>query len=103
MRKRVATGSETVPLAELDRPLSIAPFFYYFQHGDLLLYGDAVAHINIARRVFDSRTPGLLQLGTVWLPLPHLLMTPFLLSDLAWQSGIGGSIPSMIAYALGTA
>ena len=83
--------------------MSFISFAYYFQHGDLLLYGDAVAHINIARRVFDSRTPGLLQLGTVWLPLPHLLMLPFLISDAAWQSGIGGSIPSMIAYALGTA
>jgi hypothetical protein len=51
--------------------ISIASFFYYLQKSDLLLYGDAVAHINIARRVFDSRTPGLLQLGTVWLPLPH--------------------------------
>jgi hypothetical protein len=27
----------------------------------------------------------------------------FLLSDTAWQSGIGGSIPSMVAYVLGTA
>ncbi len=61
-----------------------------------------MAHINIARRVFDSRTPGLLQLGTVWLPLPHLLMIPFLLSDAAWQTGVGGSIPSMVAYVLGT-
>ena len=49
-------------------------FLYYFQHNDLLLYGDAVAHINIARRVFDSQTPGLLQLGTVWLPLPLSLI-----------------------------
>ncbi len=32
--------------------------------------------------MFDSRTPGLLQLGTVWLPLPHLLMIPFLLFEL---------------------
>ena len=68
----------------------------------MLLYGDAVAHINIARRVFDSRTPGLLQLGTVWLPLPHLLMIPFLLSTSLWQTGIGGSIPSMAAYVFGT-
>jgi 4-amino-4-deoxy-L-arabinose transferase-like glycosyltransferase len=30
-------------------------------------------------------------------------MIPFLLFDSAWQSGIGGSIPSMVAYALGTA
>src|SRR5262249_36831951 len=64
------------------------------------LYGDAVAHINIARRVFDSRTAGLLQLGTVWLPLPHLLMIPFLFSTEMWKMGSGGSLPSMIAYVL---
>ena len=51
--------------------------------------------------MFDSQTPGLLQLGTVWLPLPHLLMIPFILSNAMWQSGTGGSIPSMIAYVLG--
>jgi hypothetical protein len=94
---------ETALIAQLAACVSFISFAYYFQHSDLLLYGDAVAHINIARRVFDSRTPGLLQLGTVWLPLPHLLMVPFLISDAAWQSGIGGSIPSMIAYALGAA
>ncbi|HLX86345.1 MAG TPA: hypothetical protein VKR59_20775 [Terriglobales bacterium] len=78
--------------------VSLFSFLYYFQHGDLLLYGDAVAHINIARRVFDSLTPGLLQLGTVWLPLPHVLMMPFIFPDALWQNGVGGSIPSMIAY-----
>ena len=67
----------------------------------MLLYGDAVAHINIARRVFDSRTPGLLQLGTVWLPLPHLLILPFIVSKQMWQSGSGGSIPSMAAFVFG--
>src|SRR3984957_9083268 len=94
---------ETALVAQLAACVSFISFAYYFQHGDLLLYGDAVAHINIARRVFDSLTPGLLQLGTVWLPLPHLLMIPFLLSDSAWQSGIGGSIPSIVAYAFGAA
>ncbi|MGA8488999.1 MAG: hypothetical protein WB711_01170 [Terriglobales bacterium] len=94
---------ETALVAQFAACVSFISFAYYFQHGGLLLYGDAVAHINIARRVFDSRTPGLLQLGTVWLPLLHLLMIPFLLSDTAWQSGIGGSIPSMVAYVLGTA
>jgi hypothetical protein len=67
----------------------------------VLLYGDAVAHLNIARRVFDSKTPGLLQLGTVWLPLPHLVMIPFLLAREMWQRGVGGSIPSLIAYVFG--
>ena len=81
--------------------VSLFSFLYYFQRSDLLLYGDAVAHINIARRVFDSLTPGLLQLGTVWLPLPHLLTIPFLWLDTLWQNGAGGSIPSMIAYVFG--
>jgi len=88
-------------VAAITSAVSLLSFLYYFQHGEVLLYGDAVAHINIARRVFDSQTPGLLQLGTVWLPLPHLLMIPFLFSRSLWQSGLGASIPSMIAYVLG--
>ncbi len=91
---------ETILVAWLAACVSLVSFLFYLRHGYVLLYGDAVAHINIARRVFDSRTPGLLQLGTVWLPLPHLVMIPFLLSTAMWQSGVGGSIPSMLAYVL---
>ena len=79
--------------------VSVISFLFYFRQGDVMLYGDAVAHINIARRVFDSKTPGLLQLGTVWLPLPHLLMIPVVISTEMWRRGVGGSIPSLIAYA----
>ena len=93
--------SEVRLLAWLATCVSVLAFLFYYRNGEVLLYGDAVAHINIARRVFDSKTPGLLQLGTVWLPLPHLLMIPFLLSDLMWQRGVGGSIPSMAAYVFG--
>src|ERR1700680_2428094 len=93
---------ETGFVAKVAAGGSFLSCLFYLRHGDLMLYGDAVAHLNIARRVFDSRTPGLLQLGTVWLPLPHLLMVPFLWSDWMWQTGIGASIPSMIAYVLGT-
>jgi hypothetical protein len=93
--------SEVRLLAWLATCVSVFSFLFYFQRGDVLLYGDAVAHINIARRVFDSQTPGLLQLGTVWLPLPHLLMIPFLLSEEMWRRGVGGSIPSMVAYVFG--
>src|SRR6266404_9271266 len=101
MKKSATTDPDIFLVAQLAATISIASFFYYLRQGDLLLYGDAVAHINIARRVFDSRTPGLLQLGTVWLPLPHLLMLPFVLSRWLWQTGIGGSIPSMAAYVFG--
>src|SRR5215471_9006612 len=88
-------------MAWLATCVSVLSFLFYFRRGEVLLYGDAVAHINIARRVFDSRTPGLLQLGTVWLPLPHLLMIPFLISDQMWRTGVGGSISSMTAYVFG--
>jgi hypothetical protein len=93
---------EIALLAWLTTCVSILSFLFYLRRSEILLYGDAVAHINIARRVFDSQTPGLLQLGTVWLPLPHLLMIPFLLSNWMWRTGIGGSIPSLVAYVLGT-
>src|SRR5256885_12516605 len=98
MKKPNTSGSEIFMVGQIAAMVSIAAFFYYWPHDDLLLYGDAVAHINIARRVIDSRTPGLLQLGTVWLPLPHLLMVPFLISKWMWRTGIGGSNPSMAAY-----
>jgi hypothetical protein len=86
----------------LSAATSAAALAFYYSQGAILLYGDAVAHINIARRVFDSRTPGLFQLGTVWLPLPHLLDVPFILNDWSWRTGVGASIPSMLAYVVGT-
>src|SRR3954471_14913999 len=93
--------SDTFVLAVFASLVSIASFLYFYSHDKILLYGDAVAHINIARRVFDSQFPGLSQLGTVWLPLPHLLMLPFVVSDRLWGSGIGGSLVSMAAYIAG--
>src|SRR5262245_15829289 len=99
MKKSQATQDNDLFLvAQLATAVSIGSFFYYLRHGDLLVYGDAVAHINIARRVFDSQTPGPLQFGTVWLPIPHLLMLPFIVPRWMWQTGIGGAIPSMLAY-----
>jgi hypothetical protein len=97
----VVPDRSLVRVAGIAALASLFSFFYYLQRSDLLLYGDAVAHINIARRVLDSQTPGLLQLGTVWLPLPHLLMIPFIFSNAMWRNGAGGSIPSMLAYVLG--
>ncbi|MGA7593087.1 MAG: hypothetical protein WBW02_21435, partial [Candidatus Sulfotelmatobacter sp.] len=75
---------EIVRLLWLAIFISVFSFLFYFRNGAVLLYGDAVAHINIARRVFDSRTPGPLQLGTVWLPLPHLLILPCIVSKQMW-------------------
>jgi hypothetical protein len=82
--------------------VSVGALLFYHHRDGILLYGDAVAHLNIARRVFDSRTPGLFQLGTVWLPLPHVVDIPFIINHRLWQSGLGASIPSTLAYVAGT-
>jgi hypothetical protein len=84
--------------------ISIAALLWYYAHQQILLYGDAVAHINIARRVLDNRSwlSSFFQLGTVWLPLPHILMLPFVWNKALWTSGIAGSIPTMVAYIMGS-
>ncbi len=79
---------------------SVAACWYYFQQHELLLYKDALSHMRISRGVFDSLTPGLAQLGSVWLPLPHLLMWPFIWSDSLWHSGLAGSFVSMPGYVI---
>jgi Dolichyl-phosphate-mannose-protein mannosyltransferase len=78
--------------------VSVCATIYSFLHHDILLYADAYSHMRIARSVIDSLTPGFGQLGGVWLPLPHLLMIPFIWSDYLWETGLAGSIPSMICY-----
>jgi hypothetical protein len=68
--------------------------------GWTLYYGDAEAHLNIARRILDSRTPGYDQIGTSWLPLPHLLMMALVGDDRLWRSGLAGAIPSSVCFVL---
>ena len=55
---------------------SAAAVWFFYAHGWLLYYGDAEAHLDIARRVLDSLTPGYEQIGTVWLPLPETVKAP---------------------------
>ncbi len=77
---------------------SMGAVIWSWRHGAMLNYGDAVAHLHIARRVFDCHQPRLTQLGSVWLPLPHLLLIPFVQVYRWWASGIAGVIPSALAY-----
>ncbi len=80
--------------------LSAAAVLWCFRSGYLYYYGDAEAHLNIARRMVDSRTPGYEQIGSVWLPLPHLLIVPLVRHDALWQNGLAGAIPSAAAFVL---
>ena len=77
---------------------SMAAIVWSWRHDAMLNYGDAVAHLHIARRVFDSRTPRFSQLGSVWLPLPHILLIPFVQNYQWWATGLAGVIPSALAY-----
>ncbi|MES2306619.1 MAG: phospholipid carrier-dependent glycosyltransferase [Gemmatimonadota bacterium] len=61
-------------------------------------FWDSQAHLDIARRIVDSTTPGIQMLGTVWLPIPHLLLLPFTLIDSWWQSGMAGGVVGLLAY-----
>lgn len=77
--------------------IAIAVYWSYV-NGKILAYGDAEAHLNLSKRVVDSLTPGMSQLGGVWLPLPHILMIPFVWNDTLWQTGLAGSIVSAVAF-----
>jgi hypothetical protein len=81
--------------------LSAAAVAFFYSRGNLCYFGDAEAHLNIARRIVDSRTPGYDQVGTVWLPLPHWAMIPLARIDRLWISGLAGAIPSAIAFVIG--
>ena len=98
-----ANRQEIMPIALASVILAFLALLVSASRGWMLLYGDAVAHLGIARRIFDARYPGLAQLGGVWLPLPHLLMLPFVQRMDWWQNGMAGAWPSLAAYVLGNA
>ncbi len=100
---RAATRQETLPIAMIAVLLAFVALLLCYSRGYMLLYGDAVAHLGNARRILDSRNPGLSQLGGVWLPLPHLLMLPFVQKMAWWQDGLAGTWPSLLCYVAGVA
>ena len=82
--------------------LSLSSFVYFFANGMTNVYGDGVAHVNIARKVVDSPDDSLwqryIQIGSPWLPLQTLSMLPFVANDWMWRTGFAGSIVSMVSF-----
>jgi hypothetical protein len=78
--------------------VSIFYFIQYLNNGLGLNYNDARSHLNIGRRVVEGLKPGLAQLGSVWLPLNHVLMIPLIWNDWAWHSGFAGALWNMISF-----
>lgn len=78
--------------------ISVFAFLYFYLNGLGLAYNDARSHLDIGRRVVDGLKPGLAQLGSVWLPLPHFLMTLTIWNNFMWHSGLSLALFSMVSY-----
>ncbi len=73
-------------------------FFYYVLTSHFIGFGDGWSRLNIARRIVDNLTPGIAQLGGVWLPFPQLLIVPFAAIDALYFRGIAGAFVNSPAY-----
>ncbi len=65
-------------------------------HNLMFLYADARSHLTISRRLLDGSNHGIVQLGTVWLPLQHLLLAPLTMVGSLWHTG-WAAVPINIA------
>lgn len=78
--------------------LSLGSWLFYYLNGLILSYNDARSHLDVARRVVDSLTPGAAQIGSVWLPLQHILELTTIWNNFMFRTGLSGSIISMFAF-----
>jgi hypothetical protein len=63
-----------------------------------LSHYDAKAHLVVARRIADSLTPGWMQIGAVWLPLPHLVQLLPTQIDWCYRTGAFAVGCSVLAF-----
>ncbi len=102
--KKSSPIREILAVLAIASALSIGAFLYFFNQGMTNVYGDGVAHANIARKVVDSPDDSLwqryIQIGTPWLPLQTVLMLPLVANDWMWRTGAAGSIVSMLFYVI---
>jgi hypothetical protein len=88
-------------LAFFSAIIGILAILWTYFNGLILAYNDAGLHLDIARRIYDSRDPGILnQIGIVWLPVPHLILIPFVYFDTLWITGLAGSIVGWVCFIL---
>jgi hypothetical protein len=73
--------------------------WWYARAGLTLSHYDAKAHLVVARRIVDSLTPGWIQIGAVWLPLPHLISAIPVQWDFFYRTGAFGVGLSVVSFA----
>jgi hypothetical protein len=76
---------------------------FYHRVGLTLSHYDARGHLIVARRIFDSITPGWEQIGAIWLPLPHVLNAIPVQIDLLYRTGASGVAISVASFAIAAA
>jgi hypothetical protein len=59
---------------------------------------DSKGHQLVPRRIFDNLSPGWIQIGAFWLPLPHVLYWPLVHSDYFYFHGLTGTPISMLCF-----
>ncbi len=91
---------ETIVVAGALCALVACAVAWFFSHGYILYYGDAQSHLNLSRSILDSRTPGYDQLGTVWLPVLHVICLPLVGNNTLWATGLAGAIPVALCFAI---
>ncbi|HSE38790.1 MAG TPA: glycosyltransferase family 39 protein, partial [Blastocatellia bacterium] len=93
-----------VAVAIIAAVVSLSSFLYFFLNGMTNLYGDGIAHVNIARKVVDSLDDSIwqryMQFGSPWLPLQTAAMLPLAANDWMWRTGAAGSVVSMISFVI---
>lgn len=102
--RRSQTRVQTTEAPERDRVvylvafaaalLSAAAVFHFASRHEILGYHDGYSHLEISRRILASRTTGIAQLGTIWLPLPHVLQSLFAWNWTLYSTGLAGSLVS---------
>ena len=98
--RRAVEARPALWLAGLAVVWGLTAALVYWQQGLTLSHYDAKGHLVVARRVLDSLTPGWLQLGAVWLPLPHLLNLLPVQVDAWYRTGASAIAISILSVAL---
>ncbi|RFA22827.1 hypothetical protein B7R25_02725 [Subtercola boreus] len=97
---RRVPGTMVVAVAAL--AVGIVAVYVTTSSGINIAYADSQSHLTISRRIFDSKAPGFTQLGTVWLPVPSLILVPFVQNLWLWHTGLAAGLLGLVCL-MGTA
>src|SRR5438105_2376209 len=93
-----AVKSDRLLIAVISAVIIVNAFLFLLSRDLTFVHIDAIAHVNKPRGLYDNVTPGLQQLGTISLPMPHLLIVPFTAINSLCTSGTAGSLLSIACF-----